>query len=301
MSDTKSELAKGYHGRCTKLGYICGSCYKCGAQAAATENSPVVKLSRCSRCKRVAYCGRSCQTADFQAHKAMCKAWEGVDKLALAQAHNIKDLSTEQRQAAWNKYVKDTMNALTVAMGTRLNVEQRNLVVYGNKCALCYAPEPHVRLSRVCAGREVVFSRARNQRRRSTQTNLPRFPNNARNGGAVPWGLRLLWVTFLCLCRSDQTVTCLVGCKKMWCVLMSLFQCLLWMLFDAGVKLQTITSQMGRVFQMEKSAIHSVSVHVCGSYKSLCVCDVFVGQRCAVYSSVDHTSSRSHCWRPTAE
>ncbi|KAK7681331.1 hypothetical protein QCA50_015422 [Cerrena zonata] len=42
------------------------SCGSCGKRE--------VKLSRCSKCKKVAYCGRDCQTADWKSHKAACHA-----------------------------------------------------------------------------------------------------------------------------------------------------------------------------------------------------------------------------------
>lgn len=50
-----------------------------GAGAGACERCRVreggrVTLHACSRCRRVRYCGRACQAADWRAHKASCAA-----------------------------------------------------------------------------------------------------------------------------------------------------------------------------------------------------------------------------------
>ncbi|KAJ6782769.1 hypothetical protein PWT90_06017 [Aphanocladium album] len=37
------------------------------------KSPPVVKLKHCVRCPEIKYCGRPCQTADWPAHRAVCK------------------------------------------------------------------------------------------------------------------------------------------------------------------------------------------------------------------------------------
>lgn len=44
-----------------------GECSTCSA------SSSVVRLSSCSRCKQVYYCGAECQSNDWQTHKKLCK------------------------------------------------------------------------------------------------------------------------------------------------------------------------------------------------------------------------------------
>ena len=43
---------------------------ECAAAACARKS-----IARCTRCRRVGYCGVSCQTAHWPAHKAQCKLW----------------------------------------------------------------------------------------------------------------------------------------------------------------------------------------------------------------------------------
>ncbi len=60
----------GCHGRCGVRACAC-----CGITAEALENG---KLNQCSACRAVQYCGKGCQSADWPAHKAMCKRLRGV-------------------------------------------------------------------------------------------------------------------------------------------------------------------------------------------------------------------------------
>lgn len=47
--------------------------HKCARNSAASCDNPVVMYSMCSRCRRVAYCSRECQHADWVRHKPACK------------------------------------------------------------------------------------------------------------------------------------------------------------------------------------------------------------------------------------
>jgi hypothetical protein len=45
-------------------------CGRCGTTARLSESG---KLSKCTGCKVVFYCGTTCQKADWPAHKVMCR------------------------------------------------------------------------------------------------------------------------------------------------------------------------------------------------------------------------------------
>lgn len=45
------------------------TCKKCSARETRPD-----QFKLCAACKKVAYCGRECQVADWAAHKAACKA-----------------------------------------------------------------------------------------------------------------------------------------------------------------------------------------------------------------------------------
>ncbi|KAJ7279736.1 hypothetical protein C8J57DRAFT_1712667 [Mycena rebaudengoi] len=45
-----------------------------------------VELSRCGGCRRISYCGKECQDADWKRHKPMCKALTSLEKNSAAAA-----------------------------------------------------------------------------------------------------------------------------------------------------------------------------------------------------------------------
>jgi hypothetical protein len=48
------------------------------------------QFKRCAACSTVVYCGKACQTADWPAHKAACKAARKAAAAAAAQ-HELPD------------------------------------------------------------------------------------------------------------------------------------------------------------------------------------------------------------------
>lgn len=44
----------------------------CEARGNAAASSDSASLLRCAKCKKVLYCGKECQAADWKAHKPFC-------------------------------------------------------------------------------------------------------------------------------------------------------------------------------------------------------------------------------------
>ena len=83
--------------------YAKTACFACGMR----ELKPVA----CTRCKRVAYCNRTCQKLDYPVHKHICKAWEDVRAIKPTSSYPVLDeYPPDERE------LRDVMNSMSVDM-----------------------------------------------------------------------------------------------------------------------------------------------------------------------------------------
>ncbi|KAG7443809.1 uncharacterized protein BT62DRAFT_901802 [Guyanagaster necrorhizus] len=117
------------------------ACYAC-----LKTEGPNTKMSRCTRCKRVSYCGTDCQKNDWPKHKAICKALDAVEKnplavmtltssLADAPSTDINFLNTLGDQIVQNE-ISQIMQPFRKE-GRPLNTAEQNLLAFQPRCMAC--------------------------------------------------------------------------------------------------------------------------------------------------------------------
>ncbi|KLO19473.1 hypothetical protein SCHPADRAFT_864940, partial [Schizopora paradoxa] len=113
------------------------ACYNCFTVAP--------KLQKCSRCKRIRYCNDACQKANFSEHKWFCK------NLARVHSYSGGGLSETAGPLETIQLHVRMGSSLTIALlQTEEDISQndKNLVVFEPRCAICYRSEYDMRRQR---------------------------------------------------------------------------------------------------------------------------------------------------------
>ncbi|KAF7290648.1 MYND-type domain-containing protein [Mycena indigotica] len=105
---------------------VCTLCYRI---------SPVA-LSKCSGCKRVVYCSKTCQSQDWKEHKSICKKLAKVNAYDAAKGHTLSDLS--QR---FEYFIAEQEARARIDLTG--SPYQHPLVGMGVKCQVCFRTPFH--------------------------------------------------------------------------------------------------------------------------------------------------------------
>ncbi|KAK0451217.1 uncharacterized protein EV420DRAFT_1274421 [Desarmillaria tabescens] len=119
----------------------CQACYSC-----FKTEGPNTKISRCTRCKRVSYCGTDCQKKDWRQHKAICKALDAVEKSALAistltfSLADAPSTDIDYLNMLGDQIVKNEISQIMLPFskeGRPLNTAEQNLLAFQPRCMAC--------------------------------------------------------------------------------------------------------------------------------------------------------------------
>ncbi|KAJ7764756.1 hypothetical protein B0H16DRAFT_428249 [Mycena metata] len=113
-----------------------------GAQLACTRclRRPDRKLNQCSKCRRVAYCDKDCQTRDWAGHKEICKRLQKVNAYDAQNGHTLSD----PRQRL-NYYVEEEKTRGEIYIGGTADTYGSfpGIVTTGIKCQVCFRTPFH--------------------------------------------------------------------------------------------------------------------------------------------------------------
>ncbi|KAF9067976.1 hypothetical protein BDP27DRAFT_857555 [Rhodocollybia butyracea] len=135
-----------------RMGQACHSCFIERAEK---------NISRCSKCRSVAYCSSDCQKKDWPSHKAICKSLYAIENdsasrsillsPSAAPSSNFKSLNSIilTRGMNFETLLKRLLNR-------PLNTVERNIVAFEPKCLACTRSDRIIRMENpgpdVCLG-----------------------------------------------------------------------------------------------------------------------------------------------------
>ncbi|KAJ7595090.1 hypothetical protein C8J56DRAFT_928379 [Mycena floridula] len=118
--------------------YVEQACFKCFKED--------VKLSKCSMCKRVSYCGPDCQKGDWSSHKAFCKAFTALSQQKLGIPSDFPPTAdVEALDALYTKLVQTEVGFLQVILKRPADVVERNLIALQPRCMACAKTDRMIR------------------------------------------------------------------------------------------------------------------------------------------------------------
>ncbi|KAF9022153.1 hypothetical protein BDZ89DRAFT_1070891 [Hymenopellis radicata] len=126
---------------------ICMKCFK--------EDGTDTKLSKCTRCKRVSYCGSGCQKDDWAQHKAICKALHASEQepmLQMTLEFSLSDVASTDVAFLNELGMQATQAEVQFVSRARghplaVNVVEQNLVCYQSRCIGCTRTDRMLRMS----------------------------------------------------------------------------------------------------------------------------------------------------------
>ncbi|KAF8884512.1 hypothetical protein BD779DRAFT_778683 [Infundibulicybe gibba] len=124
------QTSKGLPPHTTKIGQACYRCFIAEAGA---------NLRKCSTCLRVAYCSVDCQKADWAQHKAICKAFDALEKISLSIVGYPNTINLDVNKT--NEFVEARARMETAFYKTHLKrvltTFEKHLVGWEPKCMAC--------------------------------------------------------------------------------------------------------------------------------------------------------------------
>nr|GAT50066.1 predicted protein [Mycena chlorophos] len=100
------------------------------------ELSQDTAWSKCSGCRRVAYCGKACQALDWNEHKPFCKRFAKVNAYDAAKGHTLSDLSRRLDYCV----EEDESRAMIKVHGS---IYRHPIISMGVKCQVCFRTPFH--------------------------------------------------------------------------------------------------------------------------------------------------------------
>ncbi|KAF9528730.1 hypothetical protein CPB83DRAFT_853654 [Crepidotus variabilis] len=143
------------------IGAVCFRCYK--------AESPDLRLSKCGKCLRVAYCSTECQKADWKRHKPFCNAWHKLlhdnDQTIAFDSSINSDMSPSALRLRLSKRVETESTYLQQLMGRPLTPVEKNILVWEPSCMACSVTDRLIkrhglpnRAVKPCLGCAITFS-----------------------------------------------------------------------------------------------------------------------------------------------
>jgi len=118
--------------------HICKTMYE---KRPTDEVDGAARVSSCSACRMIAYCGVEHQKEHWQEHKVLCKAVQAImrrdKKKSLFADASISHLSKDQ----WKMVRYNTMVNLEEAMSRSMLPYEREMLLYPRVCATCYTDQ----------------------------------------------------------------------------------------------------------------------------------------------------------------
>ncbi|KAF5354505.1 hypothetical protein D9758_012406 [Tetrapyrgos nigripes] len=105
-------------------------------------------LSRCSKCRSVAYCGAACQKADWKGHKVICKAMSSLDDISIYHLTDAISTDLEATNRICEENAQNETRAIQLALRRSMTVQERNLVGWQPKCYGCARTDRIIRLEK---------------------------------------------------------------------------------------------------------------------------------------------------------
>ncbi|KAF8884513.1 hypothetical protein BD779DRAFT_778840 [Infundibulicybe gibba] len=113
-----------------RIGQACYKCFKAEAGA---------NLRKCSTCLRVAYCSVDCQKADWARHKAICKAFDALEKMPfpLVECPDTANLDVDKTNELVQARTELEITSYRLHLQRALTTSEKNLVGWEPKCMAC--------------------------------------------------------------------------------------------------------------------------------------------------------------------
>uniref|UniRef100_A0A0W0FPE7 MYND-type domain-containing protein n=1 Tax=Moniliophthora roreri TaxID=221103 RepID=A0A0W0FPE7_MONRR len=123
----------------------CHYCYK-------NDIEEDVKISKCSRCKSVGYCGEECQKADWKNHRGLCKAYASLEKDArtrwtlLSSVDDRCHTDMELVNRLCRRFGRTERHFLKRALKRPLTNIEQNIVGWQRSCMACARTDRVIRM-----------------------------------------------------------------------------------------------------------------------------------------------------------
>ncbi|KAF9259006.1 hypothetical protein L218DRAFT_963991 [Marasmius fiardii PR-910] len=137
----------------TNLLQACKTCFK--------DERPGHRLSRCSRCRGVAYCNAGCQKSDWKTHKDLCKGLAALEadtatqKIFLSSLSDKPSSDLEFVNELCHQDMLNTVKMLTMSMKRELRVDEQNIIGWQPRCMGCSRTDRLIRIEGTTGNRSL--------------------------------------------------------------------------------------------------------------------------------------------------